>query len=137
MNRRASLPGADELFRSTDARGREPREREHDPGRVRPLREAARGEPARSGESSGARSSLDDEPAAAVDGASGRVGHDQKITVYLTSQELLDLEQARLRLRAEFDIAVDRGRIVREAIAELLLNLHERGPDADLVRRLS
>ena len=31
--------------------------------------------------------------------------HDQKITVYLTGQELLDLEQARLRLRAEFTSA--------------------------------
>jgi hypothetical protein len=65
------------------------------------------------------------------------VRHDQKITVYLTSQELLDLEQARLRLRAEFDIAVDRGRIVREGVAELLQDLHDRGPDAAIVRRLS
>jgi hypothetical protein len=69
--------------------------------------------------------------------ASGRVRHDQKITVYLTGQELLDLEQARLRLRAEFDIAVDRGRIVREAVAELLQDFHDEGPDAAIVRRLS
>ncbi len=73
----------------------------------------------------------------AVPEASGRVRHDQKITVYLTAQELLELEQARLRLRAEFDIAVDRGRIVREGVSELLSELHERGPDAAIVRRLT
>lgn len=69
--------------------------------------------------------------------ASGRVRHDEKITVYLTGQELLDLEQARLRLRAEFGLSVDRGRIVREAVGELLGDLHDRGPDSAIVRRLS
>lgn len=114
MNRRASLPGADELFRSTAGRDERPRRREERP-RSTPTSRAA-----------------DETPE-----ASGRVRHDQKITVYLTAQELLDLEQARLRLRAEFDIAVDRGRIVREAVSELLVDLHERGPDATIVRRLS
>ena len=115
MNRRASLPGADELFRTTEGggRGREPRE---------PEREQPRGS-----------TTQDSGPPE----ASGRVKHDQKITVYLTAQELLDLEQARLQLRAEFDISVDRGRIVREGVAELLSDLHERGPDAAIVRRLS
>ena len=113
MNRRASLPGADELFRSTAGRDERPKRDE----RPRPGRAA---------------SAAEETPE-----ASGRVRHDQKITVYVTAQELLDLEQARLRLRAEFDIAVDRGRIVREAVSELLQDLHERGPDATIVRRLS
>jgi hypothetical protein len=122
VNRRASLPGADELFRATDdARSRER-------GGPRAARAAAEAPAPRT------RSA---EPPPAAPEASGRVRHDQKITVYLTGQELLDLEQARLRLRAEFDIAVDRGRIVREGVAELLQDLHERGPDAAIVRRLT
>ncbi|MFA9428585.1 hypothetical protein [Egicoccus sp. AB-alg2] len=122
MNRRASLPGADELFRATSGRDERPGSEE------RSRRDEPRGR---------ARLSPAPDPAADAPEASGRVRHDQKITVYLTAQELLDLEQARLRLRAEFDIAVDRGRIVREAVAELLQELHERGPDAAVVRRLS
>jgi len=121
VNRRASLPGADELFRSTSP-GRDERPRRDDRAR-----DDSRGR---------ARLSPAPDPAGEPE-ASGRVRHDQKITVYLTAQELLDLEQARLRLRAEFDIAVDRGRIVREAVAELLQELHERGPDSVVVRRLS
>lgn len=112
MNRRASLPGADELFRPTG-------------GKVASLREPTP-PPSRSS------------PSPAVEGrASGRTGHDEKITVYLSQQELLDLEQARLRLRAEFGLSVDRGRIVREAVALLLADLHSRGPDAAIVRNLT
>ena len=113
MNRRASLPGADELFRPTSV--------------ITPLRGDVAPAPA---------------PVPAVappqaGDASGRTRHETKITVYLTNQELLDLEQARLRLRAEFGINIDRGRIVREAVAELLSDLHETGPDSEVVRRLS
>lgn len=68
---------------------------------------------------------------------SGRVRHDEKITVYVSSDELLDLERARLSLRAEHGMAVDRGRIVREALALVIGDLAERGADSDLVRRLS
>lgn len=123
MNRRASLPGADELFRTTSdgPPGSAPRRVE------RPRPETEERAPSGRGDSS----------APAAPEASGRVRHDQKITVYLTGQELLDLEQARLRLRAEFDLAVDRGRIVREAVSELLQDLHDHGPDAAIVRRLS
>ena len=48
--------------------------------------------------------------------ATGRERHDQKITVYLSAAELIDLEHARLKLR-RFGFVVDRGRLVREAIA--------------------
>jgi hypothetical protein len=67
--------------------------------------------------------------------ATGREQHDQKITVYLSEAELLDLEQARLALR-RYGINVDRGRLVREAIAVLLADLDARGKDALLARRL-
>jgi hypothetical protein len=68
--------------------------------------------------------------------ASGRVRHDQKITVYLSTDELEALEDARIRLRREFGLAVDRGRIVRAAIAGGLSDLASGGPASDLVRRL-
>lgn len=68
---------------------------------------------------------------------SGRKRHDEKITVYISAAELLALEQARLTLRAEYGLAVDRGRIVREAVAVLLADLEEHGADSTLVRRLS
>ncbi|WP_375433008.1 hypothetical protein [uncultured Friedmanniella sp.] len=68
---------------------------------------------------------------------SGRVRHDEKITVYVSRDELLALEQARLTLRADHAMAVDRGRIVREAIAAVLDDLERHGPDSELVRRLA
>ena len=67
--------------------------------------------------------------------ASGREQHSQKITVYLSSGELLALERARLALRA-YGIAVDRGRIVREALAVLLADLDADGDRSLVARRL-
>ena len=67
----------------------------------------------------------------------GRVRHEEKITVYVSRDELLALEQARLTLRAHHGMAVDRGRIVREALASTLADLTQRGPDSELVRRLA
>jgi hypothetical protein len=68
--------------------------------------------------------------------ATGRERHDQKITVYLSAAELLDLEHARLRLR-RLGVVIDRGRLVREAIAVLLADLDARGPDSLIARRVS
>jgi hypothetical protein len=65
-----------------------------------------------------------------------RTKHDEKITVYISQDELLALETARLTLRGQHGVAADRGRIVRDAIAVLLADLDERGDDAVLVRRL-
>ena len=110
MPRRVSLPGASELFRPTQA---------GDPGVEAPV---VREEPA---------------PADGPRRGSGRVRHDEKITVYVSNDELLDLERARLALRADHGMAVDRGRIVREALALAIGDLAERGADSDLVRRLS
>ena len=67
--------------------------------------------------------------------ATGRERHDHKITVYLSAGELLDLEHARLALR-RFGIVIDRGRLVREAIAVLLADLDARGRDSLLARRI-
>ncbi len=67
---------------------------------------------------------------------SGRVRHDEKITVYVTADELLDLEHTRLGLRRDQRLAVDRGRIVREAIHLALEDVAAHGSDSALVRRL-
>jgi hypothetical protein len=66
----------------------------------------------------------------------GRERHDEKITVYCSPEELLQLEQARLTLRGAHGLAVDRGRIVREAIAVVLADLEAKGDASILVRRL-
>ena len=108
MPRRVSLPGASELFRSTGA--------DVDPEATEPNGDDAA--------ESGPRSS-------------GRVRHDEKITVYVSGDELLALEQARLTLRARHGVAVDRGRIVREAIGAILADFDAQGDDSELVRRLS
>jgi hypothetical protein len=68
--------------------------------------------------------------------ASGREKHTQKITVYLSAEELLDLERARLAL-LRYGAAADRGRIVREAIAVLLADLDARGKDSLLASRIT
>ena len=67
--------------------------------------------------------------------ASGRVRHDEKITVYVSADELIALENARLALRRS-GIAVDRGRIVRAAIAAGLAELEAKGAEAQIVARL-
>jgi hypothetical protein len=69
------------------------------------------------------------------DKSSGRVRHDEKITVYISSQELIDLEDARLTLR-KAGLNADRGRIVRAAIAGALADLDELGANSDIVARL-
>jgi len=68
--------------------------------------------------------------------ASGREKHTQKITVYLSAEELLDLERARLAL-LRYGASADRGRIVREAIAVLLADLDARGQESLLARRVA
>jgi hypothetical protein len=82
----------------------------------------------------------DGEPADADNGPkkpSGRVRHDEKMTVYITSDELLDIEHTRLMLRRAQGLAVDRGRLVREAVALVLADYEAQGDDSALVRRLT
>ena len=68
--------------------------------------------------------------------ATGRERHDEKITVYLSRAELIDLERARLELRGEHGVAVDRGRLVRAAVAMALAELAAAGPGSELLGRL-
>jgi hypothetical protein len=68
--------------------------------------------------------------------ASGREKHTQKITVYLSAEELLDLERARLAL-LRYGAPADRGRIVREAIAVLLADIDAQGQESLLARRIA
>ncbi|NCY10867.1 MAG: hypothetical protein EBX34_02785, partial [Actinobacteria bacterium] len=69
-------------------------------------------------------------------GPSGREKHDEKITVYLSPEELFDLEQARLHLRGDLGLAVDRGRIVRESLAIVIADLEAKGDQSIIARRL-
>ncbi|MFZ0139773.1 MAG: hypothetical protein WAL70_01705 [Aeromicrobium sp.] len=79
----------------------------------------------------------DDEEQLPQDGLSGRVKHNEKMTVYLTSDELLAIEQARLKLRGDLGRNVDRGRLVRAALAIALGDLETRGTDSEIAQRLS
>jgi hypothetical protein len=67
--------------------------------------------------------------------ATGRERHSNKITVYLSDAELLDLERAKLALRG-YGLSIDRGRIVRESLAVLLADLDARGEESLIARRL-
>ncbi|MGH3352400.1 MAG: hypothetical protein ACRDPS_17150 [Nocardioides sp.] len=118
--RRVRVPAADDLFRRTSdgAAAAVP------PGEAKARPVHAVREPA-------------EETPTAKKRSSGRVRHDEKMTVYITSGELLDLEHARLNLRSRHGIAVDRGRLVREALAIVLADLEEHGDDSALVHRLA
>jgi hypothetical protein len=125
LSRRVSLPAADDLFRPTTGGDR---------GTVEETSE----EPAPTQEPA------DEEPAGSAGGApgrrsrrpSGRVRHDEKMTVYVTAEELLDLEHARLLLRRDHGLAVDRGRLVRAAVAIALADLEAQGEESVIVERL-
>ena len=67
--------------------------------------------------------------------ASGRVHHPEKITVYVSPEEAIALEDARLNLKRA-GVTVDRGRLVRAAIASALAELSAKGLKADIVSRL-
>jgi hypothetical protein len=121
MPRRVNLPGAAELFRPTQpVDAREPDRSASPPSATLPAQTAQ----TRTTETAPGR-------------GSGRVRHDEKITVYVSTDELVALEEARLALRARHRMAVDRGRIVREAIAAALADLADRGEESEIVRRLS
>ena len=123
MSRRIRMPASDELFRPTVV----PDDGDLDPADPQPPAQRVQVPLPRTDE------------AAKPEGrsASGRVRHDEKMTVYVTSDELLDLEQARLVLRRDHGLAVDRGRLVREAVALVLADLDENGLDSLLVQRLT
>jgi hypothetical protein len=127
--RRVNLPAADDLFRPTDAAQAAPRER-----RVRAVPSAHPGDLPRDLPGDQPDDQAGDD---ARRRPSGRVRHDEKITIYVTADELLDIEHARLELRRHEGLAVDRGRLVREAVAMVLADLEEHGRDSMLVQRLT
>jgi hypothetical protein len=165
MTRRPVLPGASELFRRTDAPS-VPEVTELPSLSTTTSSPALRaGSAGRRSEESGEQPPLTLVPGGASDDLSSfrsapqpapqptmqpniptrgrparskpdRTKHDEKITVYISADELLALETARLTLRGQHGVAADRGRIVREAIAVILADLGERGDDSVLVRRL-
>jgi hypothetical protein len=53
----------------------------------------------------------------------------------MSGAELMELERSRLALRS-YGLNVDRGRIVREALAVLLADLDSVGEDSVIARRL-
>lgn len=118
MTRRTSLPGAAELFRSTTPPPKDDDLAQGDgwfEARTPVSHRASNGSPRR---------------------GSPRQKHTSKITVYVSDEELLALEHSRLALRATHGLAVDRGRVVREAVAIMLADLEENGANSMLVRRL-
>ena len=127
MSRRVSLPGADELFRQTTTLSAVPSQTptpiEDVPTAAITSKKSVRTTPRRR------VNSFDKSP-------SGRERHDEKITVYLSPEELYDLEQARLALRGDLGLAVDRVRIVRESLAIIIADLETKGDQSIIARRL-
>jgi hypothetical protein len=113
-----NVPAADDIFRPTAVPAPEPEDAAD--GQDHQVVELAPGK----------------KPKAAARQSSGRVRHDEKMTVYVTADELLDIEHARLDLRRRHALGVDRGRIVRAAIAMALADLDAHGEDSALVQRL-
>ncbi len=155
MPRRVSLPTADDLFRATQ-HTRDTRERgaaremaglpslkppvaPQESRRVAPEEPAAESVPEPVAEPVAQplpETVAETAAEAAARRSSGRVRHEEKMTIYVTADELLDIEHARLSLRRHQGLAVDRGRLVREAIAIALADLDVNGDDSVLVQRL-
>lgn len=154
MSRRVSLPGADELFRSTAPATQPAPAGTEEPERAAPPVAPAVAPVAAAPPPVAAVPALPPEADAEPDDAAyappvrrrpravgerrptGRERHDEKITVYCSAEELIDIERARLTLRGEYGLAADRGRIVREALAVVLADLETKGEQSVLVRRL-
>ena len=128
--RRVALPGADELFRRTQAATRPDVSSEPTPTPVVDSVPAAMEGGVRATTPTAKRRR------ATTGRPTGRIRHEEKITVYVSPEELIDLENAKLALRAQHGLAVDRGRIVREALAVVVADLDQRGEDSIIVRRL-
>ena len=135
MTRRANLPGADELFRSTaPALSSVPSQPTQEA--TTPLVAPAIATPKTPSSKKGVRTIARRRVTTVDRSPSGRERHDEKITVYLSPDELFDLDQARLQLRGDLGLAVDRGRIVRESIAVIIADLEAKGDQSILARRL-
>ncbi len=94
MSRRASLPGADELFRKTSDRPRE----------TRPSSETSK-QDAKSTKLQVATSASEVSEAAQPKAPK----HEEKITFYCTPDDLMSIERTRLELRADYGVAARTG----------------------------
>ena len=130
MSRRVSLPGADELFRNTATLSAVPSSREN----VEEIESPVTSTPKLKNNS--VRTTPRRRATAFDRAPSGREKHDEKITVYLSPDELYDLDQARLALRGDLGLAVDRGRIVRESLSIIIADLEAKGDQSIIARRL-
>ena len=130
MSRRVSLPGADELFRNTATLSAVPSSREN----VEEIEAPTISTPKIKNNS--VRTTPRRRATAFDRAPSGREKHDEKITVYLSPDELYDLDQARLALRGDLGLAVDRGRIVRESLSIIIADLEAKGDQSIIARRL-
>ena len=128
MSRRASLPGADELFRAKPLVSVPDVVATEDA--VMPI------EAAKPAKKNNAVRTTQRRRATTARQPSGRERHDEKITVYLSPDELFDLDQARILLRGDLGLAADRGRIVRESLAVIISDLEAKGENSILARRL-
>lgn len=140
MTRRASLPGADELFKNSAPSLSAVREVHREAVRedevvAQPTQQNSIGTSTPRSKK-GVRSIPRRRVTSQDKSPSGRERHDEKITVYLSPDELFDLDQARLMLRGDLGLAVDRGRIVRESIAMIIADLEAKGEQSILARRL-
>ena len=122
MSPRASLPGAEELFRRTS------------PEKIAPRKPSSTD---RQEAKSTKLQVATEAPAPAPVETKKAPRHDEKITFYCTAEDLMAIEQARLKLRAEHGVATDRGRIVRAALAYVLEDFEARADDSILLRRLT
>ena len=119
MPRRVSLPGANELFRPTVG--------SHESESVEASQQPEVRTP---------RKSSQDATSGGKRAGSGRVRHDEKITVYVSTEELIALETARLTMRSQ-GINADRGRIVRSSVAMALADFEENGEESVLAHLLA
>jgi hypothetical protein len=130
VTRRASLPGADVLFRGTP--GPQPSSEEGRSDRAPGMPELGTIPPP-----AAAASGTPTVGTQAPEQGPARPRHDEKITFYCTGSELTRLEKARLALRSEHKLPSDRGRIVRAALTEMLEDFEAKGSHSALLRRLS
>ncbi len=126
MARRVSLPTADDLFRPTAESDGSDGTDDQASANTSPRAKQGRPVAAVPEPTSGGKERR----------TSGRVRHDEKMTVYVTADELVEIEHARLSLRRDHGLAVDRGRLVREALSIVLADLEKHGDDSELVHRL-
>lgn len=124
MSPRASLPGAEELFRRTS------------PEKVAPRKSSS----ADRQDAKSTKLQVASEPEEGLsrvpEAGKKAPRHEEKVTFYCTAEDLMAIEQTRLKLRAEHGVAADRGKIVRAALAYVLEDFEARADDSILLRRL-